>query len=162
MQNTNNNNLSEHLWLNCHNFFKTVKNMANDVGLKGTEMQALMALAYFHENDASSDLKLNTRPVAVGELVSKLGLSHSATSQKISALEEHGFIERTFNKTDKRVICVALTEKGIEKIESTKQKISKILQNSIDEFGSENTCQFINLLNEFCTVINKNRQSEEK
>ncbi len=161
MQNTHNNNLSEHLWLSCHNFFKTIKQLAQDVGLKGSEMQTLMALAYFYENETSEGLALNRRPVAVGELVSKLELSHSATSQKISALEEHGFIERTFDKTDKRVICVALTEKGVKKIESTKQKINEILQKSLGEFGSENTHQFINLLGEFSTVINKNRHKEE-
>ncbi len=164
----NNNNLAEDFWHNCHTFFKTIKQISQDVGLKSAEMQALMAIAHFHIEKDRIDEKnavkkeLISRPVSIKELVTALELSHPATSQKISALEEQGFIERTFDKNDKRIICVNLTKKGIDKVESTKKSIDNILKNALREFGSENTQQFIHLINEFCTVINRNKQSEGK
>ncbi len=151
-----------------HTFFKSWRGIMQDAGLKGVEMQTLMTIAHFHDEcinetkkEQESFDKINTEPVTVGAIAAKMELSLPATSQKISALEEHGYIERTFSKNDKRVTCVKITQNGEKQIKEIHDKIKNLLKKSIAEFGNENTNNFMQLTKDFCTILNNTKQEEE-
>ncbi len=143
-------------WEITHTFIKNWMQVFKDTGLKGAEMQTLMIIAYF-----GGIYNINTEPVPVGALAAKLELSNPATSQKISALEEHGYIERTFSKNDKRAVCVCLTKKGKQKVLQIRNKFTTILQKATLKYGKEKSRQLFNSMHEFCNVLNDIKNEED-
>ena len=53
-------------------------------------------------------------PVTVGELARRLSISAPSTSSIVDRMEEHGLVERVRNSEDRRVVHVAVTERGRE------------------------------------------------
>jgi DNA-binding MarR family transcriptional regulator len=74
------------------------------------------------------------------KLAKKLGLSPSRTSRIISSLEMKDITLREASKTDKRIICLTLSDKGNElllKIKGTKLPIPLYLQEVIDQLKTD-------------------------
>ena len=62
----------------------------------------------------------------VNDLSIETCVTSGATSLAIKGLEQGGYVERIRDKTDRRVVWVSLTQKGIECIEKTIQKRAEI------------------------------------
>lgn len=74
----------------------------------GVNINEAMMLCTLNEN----------RNVTAGALADQLALSHSNTSKVICAVEKKGFISRSFDKNDKRLVRFNITKAGREHIES--------------------------------------------
>jgi DNA-binding MarR family transcriptional regulator len=51
-------------------------------------------------------------PVAIKEVVKRVGRVKSTVTGMLNTLEQHGYVHKTPSDTDRRVILVELTEKG--------------------------------------------------
>jgi DNA-binding MarR family transcriptional regulator len=92
--------------------------------------------------------RATSTPITVSELAEHLGISPSAASQSISALEKFGVIRRKTSATDSRVTHILLTRKG--KFFSAKfnhrSHHQQILVDLIDHLGPDDAQELIRLL----------------
>lgn len=61
-------------------------------------------------------LLLDSGPLPAGELAAAAGVSPATVSQMLDGLEEDGYVERVRSDADRRVVLVALTRQGEEKL----------------------------------------------
>ncbi|MEG2930950.1 MAG: MarR family transcriptional regulator [Ruthenibacterium sp.] len=92
-------------------------------------------------------------PVAVGTIAAQLHQSLPAISQKLSALEEQGYITRLADAKDRRVTCVALTEMGREKLDKSRVCFETRLDVALDALGEEKTAQLMSLMQELTAAL---------
>lgn len=71
-------------------------------------------------------------PPTIGEIANKFRKAQNTISEKISRLEEKGFIERITDKSDRRVNRVLITEDGKSIVEIVrKERSGKFIFNAI-------------------------------
>lgn len=58
----------------------------------------------------------------MGEIATALGVSKSAASQLLEGLIEKGFVERTQDGDDKRVVFTALSRKGLRHLKRARER----------------------------------------
>lgn len=87
-------------------------------------------------NEKSSD-------VSAGELASALSVSTARVAVLLKKLEKKGYAKKYTNKKDGRITMVAITDKGIDFMNSEKEKNVIILTKLIDKIGFEELDSFI-------------------
>lgn len=92
-------------------------------------------------------------PLTVGELARKLHQSPSAITQKVNVLEEQGFITRTVSQSDRRVACVALTDRGREMARQSMQAFWDQLEKALAGMGEADVEALILLVDRLCGVL---------
>lgn len=106
--------------------------------------------------DAPPVLESEKKPVAVGFIAAQMQQSLPAISQKISALEELGYITRLADATDRRVTCVALTEIGVQKLREGREQFEAKLAAAFDAMGEARMQQLVELLHDLNEAFKKN------
>lgn len=85
-------------------------------------------------------------------------------SQRVTALEQRGYIERSASADDKRVTLISLSAKGARVLKNTHDQMTKVFQTTLTNYGIENIVQFTNLaqrLADELTAQAQNHQSKE-
>lgn len=103
---------------------------------------------FFHVGNGAQQNKaisiLLDGPISQKELQEKLGVQPASVSELISKLETKGLVERTRSETDRRVVMLTLTEKGMKREKTTDEiRSTEELFSCLDE---EEKLQLINLL----------------
>lgn len=107
------------------------------------------------------------KEVYVSDLHDKTQMSLPAVSQILTILENKQMIERCVSQKDRRKVRVSITEAGRQVVSCFKKKTDELLDDAINQFGIENTEEFIRLLEGFSQVIegiaikNANRKDEQ-
>lgn len=81
-----------------------------------------------------------------------------AISQKLRALEGHGFIRRKQDKTDRRIAYIQLTPKGKKAAEDNFEDMLGQMQAALDRLGSADAEQLIALMARLSTVAEEMRR----
>jgi DNA-binding MarR family transcriptional regulator len=85
-------------------------------------------------------------------LADHLMISNPGVSQMLNVLETKGYVERSTNKNDRRVVYVKLTEYGRELLGKELGSITEILSNIFDKMGEEDVFKLIELINKFYVI----------
>lgn len=104
--------------------------------LKPAEKHVIFMLANVYEG----------KPAKPSEIAKKLGVTLSAVSHHINALEKSEYIERVQDPTDKRILRVSLSEKGRELDELLKKKFFKKICDMVEFLGEEDSDELIRLV----------------
>lgn len=94
----------------------------------------------------------NQRQITVSELAEKLLVSRSAVSQMINIMQEKGYLQRTAQDSDRRIVSVAITEKGRQEMEAVRLQCVNTTAARLEKMGEEKMRLLISLLNEFCAT----------
>lgn len=86
--------------------------------------------------------------IPVSSLVEHSGLTSSGIAQGLGVLERKGYIRRSHDQRDRRVIRVHLLPLGEEAMEAHHQKILSFTTDLIDAIGTEKIRTFINIMEE--------------
>lgn len=100
----------------------------------------------------------------VSQLSEVRGISRAGVSQLLRSLEKRGYIVRTIDPDDRRVVLVKPTVSGREVVHNTRHMLLAALEKSAAAFGEEKTNQLCDLLLEFCEIrreIEQNWQDSE-
>lgn len=94
------------------------------------------------------------------ELSEVFEVKKSAITAIITRLWEKGFIQRTRDEKDRRVVYLTLTEKGYEFFQKTEERIQCLVEQFIAEFDPAEIEQFIHTYEKLNQVLIdiKNRQ----
>ena len=82
-------------------------------------------------------LLLDRGPLPAGELAAAAGVSPATVSQMLDGLEEDGYVERVRSEADRRVVVVALTRQGEEKLAAKRALWRERWQEALAEVETE-------------------------
>lgn len=99
--------------------------------------------------------KSKDKPVTISEISEKIQISKPAVSQIINALEDKGFVNRVYTKTDRRVVYAEITEKGTQAIEEAVKKRNESVNELLKKLGEEDAETFIRLLEKIANILDE-------
>ncbi|MDQ0272631.1 MarR family winged helix-turn-helix transcriptional regulator [Cytobacillus purgationiresistens] len=94
------------------------------------------------------------------ELAEVFAVKKSAITAIISRLWEKGFILRTRNEKDRRVVYLSLTEKGERLFLETETKIHKLVESFLNEFEQAEIQQFIQTYEKLNKILIERKEVE--
>lgn len=84
----------------------------------------------------------------VSELAADIGMTSSAITQSVTALEERGLVGRRMDPEDRRAVLVYLTDEGKARIDSLMSILDEILGGLVEHLGQERSRLFLEILEE--------------
>lgn len=95
------------------------------------------------------------RKATMTELSNETLMSKQQMTPIIDKLVSEGFVQREYNKIDRRIIRISLTPSGLELLEKVKEKALTILENKLKSLDQNDLLCLNNALIDLCKVINK-------
>jgi DNA-binding MarR family transcriptional regulator len=98
------------------------------------------------------------------ELAEAFEVNKSAITAIITRLTEKGFIQRTRDQNDRRVVYLTLTEKGLNLFNQTEDKVHCLVESFIKQFDDKEIQEFIQTYEKLEKVMIsiKEKNQEEK
>lgn len=121
-------------------------------GLTRSQYHMLRTL-HFHEKKAGVGLKIN-------ELANRLEQAAPSVSQRINGLEDLGYVERKFDKADRRNTFVYLTDAGRKVVEDSFQSMCQVMEQVKDTMGKDNIHEFARLADLFVESVKTVMENE--
>ena len=89
------------------------------------------------------------------ELKDKFHKEYKRTSIRtyLFRLEDKGYINRLYDKKDRRVTYIDLTQKGIDLLDKHNDIMINYTNSMISRLGEEDTKTLVNLLNRLCDIM---------
>ena len=84
--------------------------------------------------------------VKVSELSSILNVASPTITQQVNNLETHGFVERSIDKGDRRVVRIKLTEKGLQAQQKASEAFLSTVNGLVQYLGDEDTDRLADLM----------------
>ncbi|MDQ0157145.1 MarR family winged helix-turn-helix transcriptional regulator [Robertmurraya andreesenii] len=140
---------------------QTVENLVNryiDVSFSVTKKAEAMITAQIG-SDLTPDQHYILRYInRVGsctstELAEVFEVNKSAITAIITRLWEKGFIQRTRDENDRRVVYLTLTEKGTQYFKNTEERIHHLVRQFITKFDQQEINQFIDSFEKLNKVL---------
>ena len=91
--------------------------------------------------------------IKTSDSTQKLCITKPATSKILNIMEDKGYISRSSNKSDRRVVYVKLTEEGENFLREENIKFENFTYKIVEKMGEEDTDNLIRLFNKLCNVI---------
>lgn len=113
-------------------------------------MRELFMMENIAENALCSKKNIN-----MPDIQSNLHVTQAAVSQMLNSLEKKDYVVRDIDKTNRRKITVALTEKGEETLKSTKEYMDEMMEKVFIRFGNDSTKQLIALINRLSDIADE-------
>lgn len=103
----------------------------------------------------ADDLARGGQVVTVSLLARRMHQSLPGVSQKISGLEQGGFLRRTASPHDRRVSCIELTEKGRAVADEALRTFLRRIERALNELGADETAQFLQLMRQLTAAMDR-------
>ena len=91
--------------------------------------------------------------VKVSEIARICGMAMAATSKAIRRLENEGYIERSMDDQDRRVVYISLTETGERTYREMLEKTNDDFTRLVGKMGEQEAQQFMRLLEKLTTIV---------
>ena len=106
-------------------------------------------------------MKHNNSIITVSEISKILRVTSPTVTQILKKLEANGFIERHTDDIDRRVVRIALTEKGQNVALKAREEFRASLDGLIDYLGEEQSNQLADLLSKVTQYYHEKAASEQ-
>jgi len=84
--------------------------------------------------------------VKVSDLSNTLNVASPTITQQINNLETHGYVERSIDKEDRRVVRIKLTDKGLQAQQKASEAFLATVNGLVDYLGEEDTEKLADLM----------------
>ena len=98
-------------------------------------------------------LEGNQKALSIGEISNFLQITPAGVTHLINPLEEKGLIERLKDPSDRRVVLIGITEKGIGIAEDLMAEVQEKLVGLIDFLGDDDSRKLIDLMNKVVDYV---------
>lgn len=88
----------------------------------------------------------------VSKLADKMEVAPSAITVMLDRLETHGFVSRSRDKTDRRIVIITLTDDGEEKLDRVLEVRKKIIQHCFSQMDPNELDPFIQSLEKLSSI----------
>lgn len=130
--------------------------MRSDLALSQGELAVLITIARRSSLMESGE----NMSASTSDIAKHMGTTMPATSKMIRNLSMKGYIRQIQSQHDRRVMHLALTEKGEAILDNELCKRQNLLKGVLHKFGEEKTTQLLDLMTELLVLIEK--EAEEK
>lgn len=93
--------------------------------------------------------------VRVSDLSSTMRVAPPSITQVINGLEENGYVERSLDKDDRRVIRVKLTQKGENVIKKAMDNLLDVINGLVEYLGEEKSNELSDILSGVFAYFNE-------
>lgn len=100
--------------------------------------------------------------MTLSELAAVMGQSMPAVSQRISKLEQMGYVQRIPDEKDKRTTWIRLTESGVDLMERACQGMVKRLDTIMNQLGEEDTDTMFRVLDKLAEIMEQSVDQDTK
>lgn len=121
-------------------------------GLTHGEMMMLWCVHRSEPYDAAG--------LKVSKISDLLNVASPTITQHINSLETQGYVERTMDKEDRRVVIVRLTDKGLVVVENATDAFMARFVGLVDYLGEEQSNQLADLLSKAFTYFDEVREND--
>jgi MarR family transcriptional regulator, organic hydroperoxide resistance regulator len=97
---------------------------------------------------------------SVSKLAEKMEVAPSAITVMLDRLENHGFVSRTRDTSDRRVVIIELTAAGDQKLNHVLEVRKKILQHCFAQMDANELIPFIQSLEKLSSISQKMKIKE--
>lgn len=118
--------------------------------LSKSQFGTLMAIHHFEMAEVNGE---KNKHVKLSALANSMGQSLPALSQRVSLLEDNGYVRRVPDPDDRRTTGLELTDEGTEVLELARQRFDGILSYAADYLGPETSDKLIVLLNQLAEAL---------
>jgi len=101
-------------------------------------------------------LKFGKDGVKVSEISKHMLVTTPTTTQAVNKLAAGGYVQKSVDKEDGRVVRINLTAKGEEVVIKAKEHFDNTINGFVAYLGEEKTVAFIELLNEANSYLREN------
>lgn len=88
----------------------------------------------------------------VSKLADKMEVAPSAITVMLDRLEAHGFVSRSRDTTDRRIVIITLTDDGEEKLDQVLEVRKKITQHCFNQMNPNELDSFIGSLEKLSSI----------
>ncbi len=81
-----------------------------------------------------------------GELSEALYLTTPRVASALNSLSKKGFIERSRDASDKRIVIVTITEEGIRFMEDERKEALSMIEQTLEKLGEHDAKEFVRIL----------------
>lgn len=117
--------------------------------LKHSEMYVLFCIKKC-ENPDNNGLK-------VSEISMRMQVSNPTTTQCVNKLVEKGYVKRNIDEKDRRVVRIALTEKGEDVIEEAGRSFVGFFDGVVNHIGEEKSMILTEIINEVIEYLSEKK-----
>lgn len=134
------------------------RSMAPSKELSKAQFATLMTIA--HGGNPPHEGKAFNRPMPLSVLANLQEQSLPGISQRITALEKLGYVERVANPHDRRVSAVQLTPVGTQLLEEACACVKQKLDAALETMGREKLDTLLSLLEDLTCALEKMTSDE--
>ena len=98
-------------------------------------------------------LEGDQKALSIGEISNVLQITPAGVTHLINPLEEKGLIERLKDSSDRRVVLIGITEKGIRVAEGLMAEVQEKLDGLINFLGEDDSRKLIDLMTKVIDYI---------
>lgn len=121
----------------------------------------MMTMKIIYNDYLNNKENENYYGLKTSELTKKMCITKPATSKMLNVMEEKGYIERTSNKSDRRVVYVKITKEGEEFLKNQNRNFEKFTCKIVEKMGEEDTDNFIRLFGKLYDIIEELQNENE-
>lgn len=117
--------------------------------LNKSQFGTLFALAHLSRGGKAEECARSgeeAKPVMVSTLADAMHQSLPAISQRVTALEEKGFVERVADPADRRVTCLRITAEGRREMDAAFRQFGGILSRTVERVGERDMQTLLRLM----------------
>ena len=103
-------------------------------------------------------LRNRENPPTMGELSAELGIPLSSATRMADGLVRARFVQRKADPSDRRVVRLCMTERGIQFIETAKKYMKERIEQLLRRFSAEEQEQLIRLLGKLVDSLQAEKQ----
>ena len=105
-------------------------------------------------------MRQNNGVITVSEISKLLNVTSPTVTQILKKLETNGFVERRADETDRRVVRITPTEKGMGIARQAREELHASLNELVDYIGEEQSKQLADLLSKVSRFFSEKAASE--
>lgn len=98
--------------------------------------------------------------IKISDISRTLRVASPTITQLVNSLEVNGFVDRTMDKEDRRVIRVSLTHKGEKAVEKVTEAFDDAYNGLVEHLGSEKSDLLAELLSETFTYFDERKKKK--
>lgn len=98
--------------------------------------------------------------VSLSEVAAAMGQTVPALSQRVSRMEQLGYVERLPHPTDRRTALLRVTDAGLALLEQARQSIVRRMERVVEEMGAERMDQLLALLEQLARIMEQTNGGE--
>jgi len=136
--------LKEQLIASMQRFKKVGKSFPQGIELNMGE--------FFVLDRISGNMPCSSTDLSSSEMHNHMHFTKPAVSQMLNSLEKKGYVHREIDTNDRRKIVITLTATGNIVLEQAKAYFNDQMDQTITQFGEENTRQLIFLVNRLTEI----------